>query len=785
MTDSGNGGTTPGHADGDQGDDRGEDSGKDDGRGARKGNEKRKKGGKGTPASKAGGKPAGEVGATGKAPGQGAGDGKLAAEGEPGAEGKGGAPWPLAVILGVCSGVIVTVAMKHVYAFAWLSTLVTAAVTLVAIVLLGWLITRPPVMEALKRLVGGLPAKAVTAVCWTAAGAAAMALALVAGVAVHRPLERTGSCGQPLELRVLTTPETLTPLRAAAAEFENDSEDDGCRKYGVTVVPETEPVQLSEAFGRLWRSSEASRPQASDERLFGPQPDIWVPSSTAEFGFVPKSRDQVRTVAGTGRAGAPPATDADPVFVRHGSLGSSPLVLALFTKAHEAVSDPIAPWMHSSVADVLRRAEEARVRLRAIARPVPETSATSLAVTPALYAALPGGDRADERFIRGAGVVAPDAVTLLCRFREMAASGNAEPPTHIAVAVPEQLLHDYDMGRPLGDDIGRPPGQGGERSAGDRCGRVEDDGAQNSEWLLHPYYSADMPTFDYPFVQVIWRGQDTEERDAAVREFRRWLDDNPLTLQGFRGERGIMPTAREGDREHWYLSRLRGIVGRHVVPHTVAPRRPEELQKTLQRVGAARPNMSVSLMLDVSGSMGGAAKAHDGSRLSLGVSFLQSIVAQLQSNDRVGLQVSSSTMRPDDRSPLGTVPDDVASREHKNLLTGTLQALATSGGDHPLIDTIAAGDLGSGRPNLILVTDGQVPSTNPDLRARARWLSGEFRDDHPGLRLTVVLTGPATCGSAPVKQVVDALDPGDGARCVELTAAPEAEQAAGLLAELR
>lgn len=193
----------------------------------------------------------------------------------------------------------------------------------------------------------------------------------------------------------------------------------------------------------------------------------------------------------------------------------------------------------------------------------------------------------------------------------------------------------------------------------------------------------------------------------------------------------------------------------------------------------------MSLLLDVSGSMGGAAQARGGSRLVRGTSFLRSLVAQLQSNDRAGLQVSSATASPSAADTFGNVPQDSASPEQKSAITSRLQAVASIGADQPLSDAIAAADLGPGRQNLVLVTDGQSAATNPGLGSRVGWLSGEFRGRHPGLRLTVVLTGPATCGSSPVREIVAALGPKDGRGCVPLTDAPEAEQAAELLSELR
>ncbi|WP_433478677.1 hypothetical protein ACQPZP_17570 [Spirillospora sp. CA-142024] len=684
------------------------------------------------------------------------------------------------MLLDLCSTVIVSIGVTLIHGVFWLNAVVTLLV--IGAVTAGLFAFYPDAGHAVLERVSKTLKWGGAALAWGFAGAAVMALILLAGAGVYRLREQASGCGQPLDLRVLAAPETLTPLRAAAAVFADDSEDRGCRNYTVTVVPEAGPVPLYDGFRLLWRRSEAADAgHADDQQLFGPQPDIWIPSSTAEYDFVPKGSGQTGAgggagggpadgtvnAAGTGAGGS--AAKGDPVFRPRGSLGASPLVLALFTKAHESVADPIAAPIATNTAALLKRIADAGVRLRAVARPVPETSSAALAVTPALYDAMPGDDRKDERFAEPADLVAPDAVSLLCRFRQQAAAQESEPPDDIAVAVPEQVLHDYDMGRPLGD----------------RCGAVDPDAAPYAKWRLHPYYATDLPTLDHPFVQVRWRGQDTRERDAAVREFRRWLQRNPLTSQGFRDDRGVVPPAHEGDTGHYYLSRLQGVVGNRVMPSAVGLKPPEGVQKTLDRIGAARPRISVSMMLDVSGSMGSAAQARGGSRLVRGTSFLRSLVSQLQSNDRVGLQVTSSTASPSGTDTFGNVPQDAASPDQKASVTSRLQAVASGGADQALSDAIAAADLGSGKQNLIFVTDGQVPSTNPQIGSRAEWLSGEFRKRHPELRLTVVLTGPATCGSSPVRQIVDALGPRNGGGCVPLTEAPEVEQAAELLSELR
>ncbi|GAA2152164.1 hypothetical protein [Actinomadura napierensis] len=678
-----------------------------------------------------------------------------------------------AIFIELCSGVIVGVLAKLVHDVSWTSTLIVPGAVVLATV--GLVVLFP---AAARRALEWLAKKwNGAAVAWTLAGGAVMALVVGATAGVNDLREQVGGCGQPLELRVLAPPEALTPLRAAANEFADEGESRGCRRYGITVVPDSGPVPLYDAFRRLWRrSGQADEPHADDEQLFGPQPDIWIPSSTAEFDYVPKTPGQVGGTKGTalgagggGGGAAERPAEGDPYFVPRGSLGTSPLVLALFTRAHESVADPTAAPISPSTAALLRRFADAGVDLHAIARPVPETSAAALAVTPALYGSTQGDDNSgDERFAEPANLVAPDGVSLLCRFRQEAAAGNAGPPDDIAVAVPEQVLYDYDMGRPLGD----------------RCGGVDADDPSYAKWVLHPYYATDLPTLNYPFVQVRWRGQDTEARNTAVTEFHDWLVRHPLTMQGFRDGSGYVPSAREGDTRHYYLSRLQSAAGGDLIPNEVSLDPPKGVRETLTAIGAARPRVSVSLMLDVSGSMGGAARSGGGSRLAQGTSFLQSLVSQLQTNDRAGLQVSSATASPTGAGTFGNVPRDAASPDQKNLITGRLQAVASGGGDQALSDAIAAADTGSGKEDLVLVTDGQVPRTNPHLASRASWLAGDFRRRHPDLRLTVVLTGPVGCDASPVSEIVAALG-AKGKGCVPLTDAPVDEQAAQLLSELR
>ncbi|MFB4307483.1 hypothetical protein [Actinomadura sp. GTD37] len=663
---------------------------------------------------------------------------------------------PPSVIIGVCSGVIVTVLMKQVYAVAWLGTLVTAIVTVSAFVLVGWLATRDPVKSVLKRLFPKVPSGTATAVGWGAAGAAAMLLILTSVFGVGQLLKWTRPCGQPLELRVLTSPATIRPLRSAAAGFENASQDHGCSKYSVSVAAEPGPVQLRTAFRQQWpRNGAAGDPPPDNDRLFGPQPDIWIPSSKAELEYV----------KGVGGNTGGPAFDEKP-----SSLGRSPMTLALFGEDHTVVNDLRAPPVATDISDLLSRFAGVGLKLRGIARPVPETSAVALAVTPALYARTQDTDnREDERFAEPADLVAPDAVSLLCRFRKQAEEHpHLRPPKDIAVAVPEQLLSDYNFGQPLGDD---------------QCKKGLDlTLAKYAAWRLYPHYSADLPTLDHPFVPVTWQGQRTSERSDAVRAFHDWLMRNPLTAQGFRDGEGTYPATDPDDPASYSLSRL--VADRRLsvtLPDKVPPKSPGEMQSALALISKARPKVSLSLMLDVSGSMGGTAKGRAGTRLAQGVSFMQSLITQLQDSDNAALRVSSSELVPKDESD---VPP-LVSRENKNDILRRLLDATPKGSDRSLSTMLKDAHIGSERTNLILVTDGQVGSTKKDLSAEA--LSGEYREKHRDMRLVVVIAGPAGCGASPVKDFVAALRGGGGAECLALSTDPKAQerQAAELMVNLR
>ncbi|MEV0665738.1 hypothetical protein ACIBI3_28695 [Actinomadura luteofluorescens] len=684
--------------------------------------------------------------------------------------------WPERILQGLlidfCCTLIISGGLRVFDAFSWWNALATMATVMLATVLL--FVAFPGTMHGVLEWTWKalrLTATA-TATAWTLAGAATMTLVLLAGYGAYNLWDGARPCGQPLELRMLTAQDALTALRGAAQDFESDTGKRGCRKYSVTVIPEPGPVALSDGFARLWRSSESSE----NERLFGPQPDIWIPSSTAEYEYVSHA-----AVSEGGRlTQSCPPTAKQPDDETHrlelcGSLGTSPLVLALFPKANAPVADSRTDPVKSSTKDLLKTISDAGVRLRNIARPVPETSGAALAVTPVLYGPKSAGDAEAaeaERFAEPADLVTPDAVSLLCRFRRQMTASGGGPPDDVAMIAPEQVLYDYDMGLALGDD--------------DRCPRVDrvDQVPEYKKWRLYPHYASDLPLLDHPFVKVRWQGQDSAERNSAVNEFRRWLKDNPLTMRGFRDRSGRSPSAPAEDREHAYLPRLRTFLEDSELPEKVPSPGRTGFQEILDRIKNARPKSSIHLMVDASTSMGSASGGNGGSRLGRGAAVLQSLVSQLQSTDRVDLQFSATS--PSIKLGYFRVEQDAASA-NKETIMRNLQAMSATGRDTALDDIVEATDLDRGKQEIVLLTDGQGPKSTPGLDSRTARLSDFFRrhgQDGP-LRLTVVLTGPATCEDTPVREIVASLGPHRAGACVELDDTPEETQAARILSDLR
>ena len=605
---------------------------------------------------------------------------------------------------------------------------------------------------------------------WLGSAALGVLVALPIFVFTPRIFSMGDLCDFSTELRVVTGPESVTALRAAADRYVAEKSGDGCRDVTITVTANSSVTALRRGFVNGWLKS-GSNPAGSGSApqrvaFLSPRPDIWIPDSTVTADHV---RDYVENQS------APPsvlATRTKADLRIDGTVGTSPMVVGFFTDEDRSLPS------QTTLSDLFGRLS-GQQRLQTLVRPSPDGSEAALLTIPILYQALTEGDpplaRSDaeaEEMLNARERIAGDSTTLqtsdatalLCRFRAAAARGE-QPPPGLAVVVPEKALAAYNHGDALGDVPGTAcPG-----------------GPPPSQWRMSAYHTSDLPVLDHPFVQVRWPGEYTARRQRAIEDFREWLGTDALTRFGFRTASGrIAPL--EGTNP--LLQALPGG-GEGSIPGVVEPGplsgRPGcagSLQEALDCYVAARPVSSVNLLVDVSGSMVQLA-GPDGQRSLLRAQEVaEDIVSAARPRDQLGVRPFST-----EAPPVGGARITIAGDEERAVLQAQIQQLAVAGSDMPLTDAIeeAAGELRAGSHNLVLLTDGQVPRSNPAVAERAPALAAKLRAENPALRVFIVLVGPRECGDEPLKPLADAFGRGS---CIPGSAIPTEDVAEGVISTI-
>ncbi|MER7465388.1 VWA domain-containing protein [Streptomyces sp. NPDC097981] len=279
-------------------------------------------------------------------------------------------------------------------------------------------------------------------------------------------------CKPPLELRLLTDPDLEPTVRKAAEAYLMSDENrtgDGCRRSGITVYSAGAAAAVA-AFGR--QSDPWQRPARDDnnpQRDIGPQPDIWIPASSA-------SVERTRT-ATSERIYAVLEQDPEP-------FAYSPLVLAVPQNlAAEAVADRVGGL--TALRDALGR-REVKGELR---RTDPENTDAGLLATVGLYGTGAPDPAGAERLVAQPGPPSRTGADLLCTLPD------SEADERTTTLVPEFLL----------------------KTA------VGCDSATRARRMAE--YPVDVPGLTPTFVRVRWRGadRDKEARDTAVEGFHAWL----------------------------------------------------------------------------------------------------------------------------------------------------------------------------------------------------------------------------------------------------------------------
>lgn len=282
-----------------------------------------------------------------------------------------------------------------------------------------------------------------------------------------------GPCKPPLELRLLTDPELEPTVRKAAEAYltsaENTSEG-GCRRTGITVYSAGAAAAVA-AFSR--QSDPWQRPvtdETNPQRDIGPQPDIWIPGSSA-------SVDRART-ASSERTYV--ALEADPE-----PFAYSPVVLAVPQDlAEEAVAARVGGL--AALTEALRK-REPKSEIR---RTDPENSDSGLLATVGLYGAGAQDPAAAEHSVSQPGPPSRTGGDLLCTL----------PDDHTADKRTTALVPEFLLRTGVGCD------------SRTRVRRMAE-------------YPTDVPGLNPTFVRVRWLGPERDKalRDSAAERFRAWL----------------------------------------------------------------------------------------------------------------------------------------------------------------------------------------------------------------------------------------------------------------------
>jgi len=567
---------------------------------------------------------------------------------------------------------------------------------------------------ALKWLVAGLPGVAVTLLAfgtvWIASG--------------H-------SCAAPGDLRILTAEENIPALTDASSRYVAERSGDGCRNAIVTISAGSATQDIETGFTRGWRMAKAGSGAVA---YYGPRPDVWIPDTTAA---AVEAQNYVGNFSGDQNDRA--------VLDIGDTVGTSPMVVAVFGPSFSPPGS--VPGSLDALYGALSRG-----RVGVPTRPSAKTSEAALVATPVLSVATQRGYGVSaleaEKLMSSGGSVAGDAAAMLCRFRAQDLA-NGRPPAHAAVVVPEITLARYDNNAAIGTGTGCASGH-----------RAPEDRRRfpSPAWRMYPYYADDLPLLDHPFVHVRWPGESNAARDHLVEDFRSWLVAHSPGTGGFRTAGGELPPSGAD-----WLRELSGLydstrvvptrVGGKGAPNTEAGRAAAARQWTAADnvYRAGRPPVSLEILFDVSGSM--ATPLGDGEpRLFRAQEIVRSVLRSTRNDDKI--QVAEFS----DRAPLrlDPGPDDGYPPGDRDVLRERIQDERTTGSDRPLVAAISdaakqVGDSG----DLVVLTDGQLASTNPNAAAEAVALHRA----HPDLRVHIVLTGPKNCGDDLIERIAGALGP--------------------------
>ncbi|MGX7761802.1 caspase family protein [Streptomyces angustmyceticus] len=547
-----------------------------------------------------------------------------------------------------------------------------------------------------------------------------------AGVVLRTLPDREAPCPPALELRLLTAPEAEPALRRAAFDYEMSEANtrplsgegdlpDGCRRAQITVYSAAKD-QVDQGFAAADRWQGEARGTGDDRpggqvtdplHRPGPQPDIWIPESTADY-------DEARR-------GMPPK--GSPATLHYTApVAHTPLVVGIpAPRRLDDVEPAGASWP-----ELLTGTDRDHRDLKLL-RPSPVLSGTGLLHTLGLYLARDGSGaapsgtpdpalarQAEER-LAAPGSQYAGSTELLCSLRPDTDAAGSVDRTRSAPLVSEKSLADYNLGHAIGS-----------------CPALDAPLPLRDRYIA--YYPGNVPALDHPLIRVDWHGTaDAAPRQAAVARFATWLrapdgGQRTLTAQGYRGVRD------SGPRRGSPLLDSRADVSPLVAPTVPFTADPEQVSRVLDGYDKAQRSSQVLILLDASTSM-----AENG-KLPVALGAAGRAVELAGPRHTYGLWTFPDRARPGDRDavrelvPLGSADpargraalDRIASRPDGELvdhgaameeaLTRALRTMKTSQATNKAIVLVLDQDDGAaGRAAGVERTLGTLVEDGPDV----------------------------------------------------------------------
>ncbi|MGW8976710.1 caspase family protein [Streptomyces platensis] len=575
---------------------------------------------------------------------------------------------------------------------------------------------------------------------------AIVAVPATAGVVLLNLPGQAAACPPALELRLLTAPEAEPALRQAAFDYEMSAANtrplsgggdlpDGCRRAQITVYSAAKD-QVDQGFaaaGRWQGEAHGTGKDGPDDKgidpLYrpGPQPDIWIPESTADYYEA--------------RRGMP--AKGSPATLHYSApVAYTPLVVGI--PAHRRLDD-VEP-AGASWRELLTGTDRTHRDLRLL-RPSPVLSGTGLLHTLGLYLAHDGSDAASsgapdltlarhaEERLSAPGSQYAGSTELLCSLRPDADAAGSVDRTQSAPLVSEKSLADYNLGRATGS-----------------CPALDAPLPLRNRYVA--YYPRHVPALDHPLIRVDWHGtRDATPRQAAVAGFATWLraadgGQRTLTAQGYRGVRGTGPGAGSPLLD----SRADVSLLAPTVPFRADP---DQVSQVLDGYDKAQKSSQVLILLDTSTSMA------DGGRLPTAVRAAGRVLEMVGARHTYGLWAFPDRAHPTDADavrelvPPGSA-DPAPGRSALNRIAGGELVEHGAAMEEALTRAVRRMKKSPATNKAIVLILDQDDGAGPERAAGVERTLGTLVEEGPEVPVLVLALGKNGCDTFALQRLADA-----------------------------